>query len=227
MPLGIHNPTYSLKPHRGRSWKRARRIEIVALLESKFISDQDIANHLGITVGAVQAIKSTPEYQAKRITLQTGLMSQYDQNFGLTEEEQRDELNQMVPMALSAMKRALTDPLSPHHYKAVQDVIDRNPATAKISKMEHSLKEEKDINKENLQARELLKMLGEEEPAPKTLDLTITPDQPLYAQAVGVTETEEDLEKTEARDKETIEEIKKQEVSEIDLAKTEVAGPVN
>lgn len=167
MPLGIHNPTHSLKPHLGRSWKRARRIEIVARLESLFISDQDIANHLRLTVQAIHAIKATPEFLAKRITLQTGVLSNYDKALVATEEDQRDELDSMVPMALQAMKTILMDRTHPAHAKVAQDILDRNKGTAKITKMEHSLVPKIDTSKQDAQGRELLALLeGKIEPEP-------------------------------------------------------------
>lgn len=159
MPLGIHNPTHSLKPRLGRSFKRARRIEIVARLESLFISDADIANHLGLTVQAIHAIKATPEFLAKRITLQTGMLSNYDKALVTTEEDARAELADMVPMALQAMKTIIMDRSHPAHAKMIAELLDRNKATSKITKMEHSLTPKIDTAKQDQQGRELLALL--------------------------------------------------------------------
>lgn len=152
----------SLKPRRGRSWKRLKRIEIAVRLESMFIPDQDIARHMGITVAALHYIKATPEYQAKKITLQTGILSQYDQHINLTAEEQKEEINSLIPLALGAAKTALLDKTNPFHYKFAQDILDRNAATSKISRNQHSVVETVDTHKENSAAQELLKMLEAE-----------------------------------------------------------------
>jgi hypothetical protein len=159
-PAGV--PTPSLKPRRGRSWKRAKRIEIAVRLESLFIPDADIARHMGITVAALYYIKATPEYQAKKITIQTGILSQYDSQINLTAEEQKDEINDLVPLALGAAKTALLDKTNPFHYKFAQDILDRNRATAKISRSELQLLPPPDTHKENEAAKELLSMLEAE-----------------------------------------------------------------
>lgn len=182
MPIGIHNPTVSLKPRLGRSWKRARRIEIVARLESKFLSDQDIANHLGLTVGAIQAIKRSPEFTAKRNTLATGILSVYDQAMLTGEENQKAEVEDMIPLALGAVKEALLDKTSPHHMKAALDMLDRARSTAKITKLEHSVADKSNINKENEQARKLLAMLD----APP--EVNITPETPYNPPVMGLIE---------------------------------------
>lgn len=182
MPVGIHNPTYSLKPRKGRSWKRTRRIEIVALLESKFVSDQQIADHLGLTVGAIQAIKSTPEFLAQRMELSTGVLSMYKQATLSSAEAQKDELDSMMPMALHSVKRILQDPTNPNHAKVALDLLDRNKATSKISRTEHSLAPVQDFHKENESAKALLALLDDPSPASSSTKN--------YSGSVGLLESE-------------------------------------
>jgi hypothetical protein len=152
-------PSPSLKPYRGRSWKRLRRIDIVARLEAMFISDQEIANHLGLTVGAIQAIKSTPEFLAKRITLQTGVLSHYD-NALMSDVDKQESIKELSTLALHNAKRILLDKSDPNHGKAVFEILDRDKATSKISRQEHSVAQTRDLSKQNDSAMELLKMLG-------------------------------------------------------------------
>jgi hypothetical protein len=226
MPVGIHNPIYSLKPRLGRSWKRARRIEIVALLESKFISDAEIANHLGLTIPAITAIKSTPEFLAKRVELATGIMSQYTAAFELSDQDVKDDLRALVPIAIMATKRAALDPTSPHHFKAVDTILDRNLVTAKTTKTEHSVKDTKDLSEENRRSLELLNMLGEED-SPKSPVLPNLEGD--YKPPVGL------LEETRIANSETEgtvakaikEEIAEQERNEVNLEDVEISGPVN
>lgn len=182
MPIGIHNPQYSLKPRRGRSWKRLRRIEIVALLESKFVSDQQIADHLGLTIGAIQAIKSTPEFLAQRMELSTGVLSTYKLAALSNAEAQKDELESLVPFALHSVKRILQDPLHKDHAKVALDIFDRTKATSKISRTEHSVEVAKDFHRENESARALLALLND--PDPQGSD----PGQ--YSTTIGLLETE-------------------------------------
>lgn len=168
-PILFSNPA-SLKPRRGRTWKRARRIEIVARLEAAFISDQEIANHLGLTVGAIQAIKHSDEYLARRLTLSTNQLSVYDNHLLDDENYRQEALSELNIMALGSVKTILTDRAHPAHAKVALDLLDRNPLTAKITKTQHSLEQKPDFNKENQRAKELLGLLGEvpvePEPAP-------------------------------------------------------------
>jgi hypothetical protein len=170
----------SLKPSRGRSWKRLRRIEIVATLEDMFIPDAEIANHLGLTVGAIQAIKSTPEFLAKRISLKTGIPSVYDQHRLDLAEDQKQELNDLVPLSLTSVKRILLDPKHPHHAKIAMDILDRNQATSKISRTQHSVAPDADISKENQKANELLALLDGSSPV-----ISATPT-PLYKTPLAI-----------------------------------------
>ena len=156
------NPVVSLKPRKGRSWKRLRRIQIVCELESHFIPDADIARHLGITVPALHHIKICPEYQALKISKQTGIISEYEKAFTLTPEDIRQEMSDMGGLALRNVRKALVDYTNPYHMKASLDMLDRVPETSKISRMDHrlQLQDKLDTSKENLRAKELLAILA-------------------------------------------------------------------
>lgn len=173
MVLMATNPI-SLKPHRGRSWKRARRIEIVCRLESMFIPDADIANHLGITVQALHHIKICPEYQALKIQIQTGVISVYDKDRLATQEAQKEEIEDLIPLALGSIKHILLDRNHKDHAKVALDLMDRNKATSKISRTEHSLDANLNTNKENERAKELLALL--ESSGSGTINQTLSPD---------------------------------------------------
>lgn len=165
-------PNISLKPRRGRTWKRLRRIQIVCELEAQFIPDADIARHLGITVQALYHIKITPEYQSLKISKQTNIMSVYEK-LRMSPEDIREEMDEMLPIALRNVKSALVDHHNPYHMKVSMDMLDRNESTLKISRVknEHDLSKVADTNKENERARELLAML--EGDAPSVLDAKV------------------------------------------------------
>ena len=173
----------SVKPRRGRTWKRLRRIQIVCELESQFVPDADIARHLGLSVPALHHIKLCPEYQALKISKQTGVMSVYE-NLRLTTEDIRAEIDEMIPLALRNVKTALIDQHNPYHMKASLDMMDRHEATLKISRIknEHDISKVLDTSRENAKARELLAML--EGTAPSVLDMEVP--APAYDSNVGL-----------------------------------------
>lgn len=150
----------SLKPRRGRSWKRQRRIDIVARLEAAFIPDADIARHLGLTVPALHHIKTCPEYLAKRITLQTGILSQYDEKILLDDNAKQEEVQELSALALNAVRAILLDRTHPHHAKTAETMLDRDRATAKISRMEHSAAPPIHTSAQDEKNKELLLLLG-------------------------------------------------------------------
>jgi hypothetical protein len=221
-----HNPVVSLKPRLGRSWKRARRIEIVARLESMFIPDADIARHLGITVPALHHIKICPEYLAMRIQLQTGVISVYNKGILNTQEAQREELEDLIPMALGSIKSILMDRSHPHHAKVALDLMDRNKATAKVTKMELSVAEKPDINKQNSRARDLMALLEGNGPA------TIEVEKPQYNSNVGLLENGVDLSEGQGEnlDNQKLEgdQVEEVDVNPIDayLNRLDIDGPV-
>src|SRR5271170_2101129 len=103
------NTVNSIKPNKGRSWKRLRRIQQVCRLESMFVPDADIANHLGITVQALYHIKKCVEYQALKFELQTGIISVYTKNMLASAEDQKDKVDELIPLALNSIENILLD----------------------------------------------------------------------------------------------------------------------
>jgi hypothetical protein len=169
----IPQPHVSLKPNRGRTWKRLRRIQIVCELEAQFIPDADIARHLGLSVPALHHIKLCPEYQSLKISKQTNIMSVYEK-LRMSAEDIKDEIEEMIPVALRNVKTALIDHNNPYHMKASMDMLDRHESTLKISRIknEHDVSRIQDHSRENAKARELLEML--EGTAPSVLDVDAT-----------------------------------------------------
>jgi len=163
-----------------------------------FIPDADIANHLGITVQALHHIKICPEYQALKIQLQTGVISVYDKDRLSTQEAQKEEIADLIPLALGSIKNILLDKTHPHHAKVALDLMDRNKATSKISRTELSVGERLNTTKENERARELLALL-EGSTSNAGIDLTAQNIKPAYISNIGLTSGAEET-KTEAEE---------------------------
>lgn len=153
----------SINPRKGRHWKRAQRIEIVAKLEAQFIADADIAIHLGIAESTVASIKRTPEYQAARLRNATHVLSVYDSALLATDEAKKDAIADLIPNALHAVKHVLETPSHPQFARVALDILDRNKATSKISRTEHTLAPIEQPAEQNERANALLKMLQGED----------------------------------------------------------------
>ena len=188
----------SLKPRRGRSWKRLQRIRIVAELEAKFIQDSEIAAHLGITVGAVQAIKRSQEYTSYRVAAATGTLTVYESMRLTTEEAQKDELQTMIPNALNAVRSILSDKTHPHFAKVALDLLDRVPSTSKVSRINHSVSRGPDISQQDRENQELLELLGKpstSEPFdPSTAPATLPPMPPMV-EGPSIDPSDEEIDK--------------------------------
>jgi FtsZ-binding cell division protein ZapB len=153
------NGNPSLKPARGRSWKRTRKIDIVARLEAKFVSDQEIADLLQMTVANVQSIKNTPEYKSKRVALANNELALYEQAVLSSDEGLKDKLDSLIPRAILGIEHILGDRTHPHFAKVATDLLDRSRATSKISRTEHSVAPVKHDSEKDRQAQELMGLL--------------------------------------------------------------------
>lgn len=131
--------------HRGRQWRRLLRIEKAALLTTKGIfSNEQIAAHIGIHPQTLVYIKQTPEFKARMIALQTGIIEQHDVDIREDEDYQRQELKSMVPLALMKLRELAMSTNQHIAYKASQDILDREGTHAKVSRTAIDVKE--DIN---------------------------------------------------------------------------------
>src|SRR6185312_14690693 len=87
--------------HNGMTWKRRMRVEKAAQLTALgVLSDGEIAAFIGITQPALSVLKTTSEFKNAMISLSTGLITQEHQAIARTIEYQREEIADMVPMAL-------------------------------------------------------------------------------------------------------------------------------
>jgi hypothetical protein len=125
---------------------------------------------LNLTVAAIQAIKKSPEYLAKRLELSTGVLSIYEKDKLDSEQSQKELLDGLVPMALLGIKNILNDKNHPHFARVATDILDRSRTTSKISRTEHSVAPNKTTAEQDKQAQDLLRLL---EPGSMAHDSTL------------------------------------------------------
>lgn len=146
--------------HKGRQWKRLIRIEKAALLTLKGFPNDMIAMHIGIHPQTLIYLKQTPEFKARMIALQTGVLEQHDLAIREDEEYQRQELKSMVPLALLKLKELAMSANQNIAYKASQDILDREGTHAKISRTAIDVKEQVNLNVVNQVASSIMDILA-------------------------------------------------------------------
>lgn len=152
--------------HNGKHWRRLIRIEKAALLTSKGIFDNNqIAAFINIHPQTLIYLKQTPEFKARMISLQTGIIEQHDLSIREDEEFQAQELKAMVPVALQKLKELLLSGNQNISLKALQDVLDREGTHAKVSRTAIDVKEQVNLNVVNQVAANILNVLAN---APKS-----------------------------------------------------------
>ena len=133
--------------NKGTAWKRMLRIEKAAILTSKGIfSNEQIAAFIGIHTQTLILLKATPEFKARMISLQTGIIDQNSEAVRLDTEFQTQELRAMVPIGLQKLRELMLSG-NPHvALKATQDVLDREGTHAKVSRTAIDVKEQVNLN---------------------------------------------------------------------------------
>jgi hypothetical protein len=123
------------------------RIEKAALLTSKGVfSNDQIAAFIGINVQTLILLKQTPEFQARMISLATGVMEQHNNAIREDEEYQHQELKSMVPMALQKMKELMLSSNQHIALRASGDILDREGTHAKVSRSAIDIKEQVNLS---------------------------------------------------------------------------------
>lgn len=140
------NPNQTTK-HQGRIWRRLIRIEKAAILTLKGLySNEQIAAFLEIHPQTLVYLKQTPEFKARMIALQTGVIEQHDVQVREDEEYQRQELKSMVPLALMKLRELAMSSNQHIAYKASQDILDREGTHAKISRSAVDVRDNTNLN---------------------------------------------------------------------------------
>jgi hypothetical protein len=144
----------------GRTNKRHMRIEKAVRLEATGLySNADIARHMGIHVQTLVMLKQTPEYKAKFIEVSTGVISQYDLDLRKTHENQREELADMVPMALMQLRKFALSANPSIALKANLEILDRDGNHSKVSRTSVTLEPTVDLAGVNAIGNNILNVL--------------------------------------------------------------------
>jgi hypothetical protein len=130
-----------------KSWRRLARIEKAALLTSKGVFNNDqIAAFIGIHPQTLVYLKQTPEFQARMLSLATGIIEQHDISIREDEEYQAQELKSMVPMAIQKLKELVLSSNQHIALRASADVLDREGTHAKVSRSAIDIKEQVNLS---------------------------------------------------------------------------------
>lgn len=139
--MAVHTPgnPSALHPVLKMTYKRAAKIERIArlTLDPSGFTNEQIANILGVNKQTVVLIRQLPAFHAKVAELQSGVLSHYDMDLRANIENARDEIKQMIPIALNTIKNAAMGKHGPAlAFKAAQEILDREGNLAKVSKSE-------------------------------------------------------------------------------------------
>lgn len=141
---GGNNPSAM---HNGMTWKRRMRIQKAATLTAMgILKDSDIAAHIGITQAAFSVLKTTKEFKSAMIELNTGIISQNTQLVARSEEYQREEIADMIPLALQNLRNAALSKNPQIALKASLEILDRDGKHAKVSRTSVTLEQHVDIS---------------------------------------------------------------------------------
>lgn len=140
--------------------RRAMRMERMARFELAGYTDVEIAMCIGVTRQYVSVLRSTPEYISRRMQLATGVISSVTGNMEDDIQASTDQLKQMVPGALLALRNAMLDQSNPKlRFEAAKEILDREGTLAKVSKSEIKQKTVFDFNSNDTIGQDLLAAL--------------------------------------------------------------------
>jgi hypothetical protein len=189
----VHTPgnPSALHPTMRMTYKRVQKIERIArlTLDPSGFTNAQIANMLGCHVQTIVIIRQMPEFHAKVVELQSGVLSHYDQTLRSNLDTSRQELKDMLPLALNVIKNAAMGKYgSALAYKAAADIMDREGNLAKVSKTTVSLENIPNMSIDPLIASNLMALLGTAPKRLETIEAQITPDNP-FTQNASVAES--------------------------------------
>lgn len=119
----------------GMNWKTAVRIEKAVQLEASGLPDADICLMLGLTPAGLTTMKRSPAYQAVRIRIKTGIVSQLEQGLAEEQEYLKTKVKEAVPAALQVLVDNLKNPDPKVRHNAATDLLDRDGHFAKVSRI--------------------------------------------------------------------------------------------
>ena len=111
------------------------RMEKIARLEVKGLSDQDIADYLDLTLGGVQNIKQDLNYKQVRTRIATGILSSFDEELAKDFNSSYERIQEALPHALSKLIEHIDHPDAKVSMHAIESLLDRDGRLAKVHRM--------------------------------------------------------------------------------------------
>jgi len=146
--------------YKGMGLKRRMKIEKAArLCATGLYADKDIAKHLGMTPVYLTQLKTTKEFHAASIAVMSGVLSQENDAALASVEARREELEDMVPVALLRLRNMVLSRNENIAMKAVTEILDRDGNLAKVSKSTVELKKTEDMSAASATATSILDIL--------------------------------------------------------------------
>jgi len=169
----------SVKPRKGRYFRRHLRMEQAAQLEaSGQYSNNEIAQILGVQLPTLHQMKAQPEYLIKRAELMTGVVIDLQGGLRADADNLRREIQDMLPSALRTLRNAVqrgavnNAPINDIKVgmEAAKEIMDREGTFSKVSKSEIKIKEAPNLTILEQTETDLLKLLQDAQAAREITD---------------------------------------------------------
>lgn len=164
----VKHGNVSVKPRKGRYFRRHLRMEQAARLEaSGQFSNNEIANILNVQLCTLHQMKAQPEYLIKRAELATGVVVDLQEGLRADADNLRREIQDMLPSALRTLRNAVqrgavnNAPITDIKVgmEAAKEIMDREGTFSKVSKSEIKIKEAPNLSVFEQTETDLLKLL--------------------------------------------------------------------
>ena len=172
--------------HKGMTWKRRMRVQKAASLTALgILSDKEIASHIGITQAAFSVLKTTNQFKSAMIELSTGIISQETQAVARSIEYQREEIADMVPLALQNLRNLVLHKNPQIALKATQEILDRDGKHSKVSRSSITVENHVDMSTVNNIGNNILNILRAK--APESIPIIIEGNDTAIAEDIANT----------------------------------------
>lgn len=146
--------------YQGMTWRRRIRIERAARLTATgLFSNEQIAQQMGINPQTLVHLKQTKAFQNAMIEIKTGIISQENLEVARVHEAQREELADMVPMALMNLRKFALSSNPVVALKANLEILDRDGNHSKVSRTSVVLDPSVDLDSVNAVGNNILNVL--------------------------------------------------------------------
>lgn len=149
------------KPSMGTTFRKQKRLELIARLENAAIPEAAAAAMLCISVPRLKYIKRSPDYVAARIKITHGLILNQENELDLIKHQRKEMLTQMLPPALLALANELQAPATTlaerkHKVDVARDLLDREGTFAKVSRTEVKPVDQFDFEKADAESASII-----------------------------------------------------------------------